>query len=181
MGAGRRGRWARRIGWGLLVLVIVVVMAIWFFLRGSLAQLDGKRTAPGLQGAVTVTRDALGMPSIAGGDRLDVAYATGFVHAQDRYFQMDLLRRVAAGELAELFGPKALPVDREHRLHRFRARAALAYAALDEGETRLAQGERDVSALAESEALVLEAERLAAGTYIDPGDLPKRWEALERP
>ncbi|QGZ38540.1 penicillin amidase [Pseudoduganella flava] len=130
MHAGRKGRWARRIGWGLLVLVAVVVLAIWFFLRGSLAQLDGKRTAPGLHGNVTVQRDALGIPAIAGGDRLDVAYATGFVHAQDRYFQMDLLRRVAAGELAELFGAKALPLDREHRLHRFRARAAAAYAQL---------------------------------------------------
>jgi penicillin amidase len=77
------------------------------------------------------------MPSISGGDRFDVAYATGFVHAQDRYFQMDLLRRVAAGELAELFGPKALPTDREHRLHRFRARAADAYALLPEADKQL--------------------------------------------
>ncbi|QBE65552.1 penicillin acylase family protein [Pseudoduganella lutea] len=137
MAAGRRGRWVRRIGWGLLALAVVVVMTVWFFLRGSLAQLDGKRAAPGLHGAVTVHRDALGIPSISGGDRLDVAYATGFVHAQDRFFQMDLLRRVAAGELAELFGPKALPTDREHRLHRFRARAAEAYRHLPEPDRQL--------------------------------------------
>ncbi|WP_338763996.1 penicillin acylase family protein [Massilia sp. METH4] len=140
MAAGRklpRGRWARRIGWGLLALVVVVTMALWFFLRGSLAQVDGKLTAPGLGAAVTVQRDALGVPSITGGDRLDVAYATGFVHAQDRFFQMDLLRRVAAGELAELFGPKALPTDREHRLHRFRARVAQAYRLLPEPDRRL--------------------------------------------
>ncbi len=137
MAGGRRGRWLRRIGWGVLALAVVVVMAVWFFLRGSLAQLDGKHTVPGLHGPVTVHRDALGMPSISGGDRLEVAYATGFVHAQDRYFQMDLLRRVAAGELAELFGPKALPTDREHRLHRFRARAADAYALLPEPDRQL--------------------------------------------
>jgi hypothetical protein len=73
-----------------------------------------------------VARDAHGVPLISGGSRLDVAYATGFVHAQERYFQMDLLRRVAAGELSELFGERALSVDKSHRLHRFRARAALA-------------------------------------------------------
>jgi penicillin G amidase len=137
MAAGRGRRWARRIGWGVLALAVVVVMTVWFFLRGSLAQLDGKVAAPGLRAAVTVQRDALGIPSIAGGDRLDVAYATGFVHAQDRFFQMDLLRRVAAGELAELFGAKALPLDREHRLHRFRARAAQAYRHLSEPDRQL--------------------------------------------
>lgn len=128
MQRGRFGRWTRRIAVTLLLLLIVAGLAIWFFLRGSLAQLDGLRSAPGLAGRVTVQRDAQGVPSIGGGNRLDVAYATGFVHAQDRYFQMDLLRRMAAGELAELFGPKALPLDREHRLHRFRARAAAAFA-----------------------------------------------------
>lgn len=137
MAGTSRRRWLRRIGWGLLALVLVVVMTVWFFLRGSLAQLDGKHSVPGLHAAVTVHRDAQGVPSISGGDRLDVAYATGFVHAQDRYFQMDLLRRVAAGELAELFGPKALPTDREHRLHRFRARAAQAYALLSAADKQL--------------------------------------------
>jgi penicillin amidase len=138
MRADRGGiRWMKRIGWILLALVVLVVLALWFFLRGSLAQLDGKRSVAGLHGAVTIHRDALGVPSIAAGDRQDVAYATGFVHAQDRYFQMDLLRRVAAGELAELFGAKALPLDREHRLHRFRARAAQAYAQLPAADRAL--------------------------------------------
>lgn len=117
------GRWIKRIGLGLLLLLALAFLGVWFFLRGSLAQLDGRRTVAGLTGQVSVARDAQGIPTIAGANRADIAYATGFVHAQDRYFQMDLLRRVAAGELAELFGAKALPVDKEHRLHRFRARA----------------------------------------------------------
>ena len=58
----------------------------------------------GLAAPVKVTRDALGIPSIQGHNRLDVARASGFLHAQDRYFQMDLLRRSAAGELAALVG-----------------------------------------------------------------------------
>jgi penicillin amidase len=117
----------RRIALWLTALVAALlalaVLGAWLFLRASLPQLDGKRAAPGLAGAVTVARDASGVPTISGASRLDLAYATGFVHGQERFFQMDLLRRSAAGELAELFGPKALPLDRAHRLHRFRARA----------------------------------------------------------
>jgi penicillin amidase len=135
----RAARWIKRVVVGVVALLLLAALAVWFFLRGSLAQLDGKVTAAGLHGRVTVERDELGVPTIAGGNRLDVAYATGFVHAQDRFFQMDLLRRVAAGELAELFGPKALQLDRAHRLHRFRARAAQALAALDPADRELLQ------------------------------------------
>jgi len=129
--------WVKRVGIGVVVLLVLALMTLWFFLRGSLPELDGRRNAPGLSGTVSVARDALGVPSVSGGDRDDVAYATGFVHAQDRFFQMDLLRRVAAGELAELFGGKALKTDKEHRLHRFRARAALALIGLPQSERRL--------------------------------------------
>src|SRR5215203_4405464 len=89
-------------------------------LHGSLPQLEGSRSLPGLSSQVTVTRDALGVPTIHGATRTDVARATGFLHAQDRFFQMDLSRRRAAGELAALVGARALPVDRQTRLHRFR-------------------------------------------------------------
>lgn len=115
--------WAVRLFVASLALLLLAVLGGWLFLRGSLAQLDGARTVPGLHAAVTIARDADGVPMVTGQDRLDVAYATGFVHAQERFFQMDLLRRSGAGELSELFGPKALPLDSEHRLHRFRARA----------------------------------------------------------
>src|SRR5204863_776587 len=65
-------------------------------------------------------RDALGVPTITGATREDVARALGFLHAQDRFFQMDLQRRQPAGELSGLVGPRALEVDQEMRLHRFR-------------------------------------------------------------
>jgi penicillin amidase len=116
--------WGRRILLLIVALLALAALGAWLFLRASLPELDGKRSAPLLSAAVTVTRDANGVPTISGASRLDLAYATGFVHGQERFFQMDLLRRSAAGELAELFGPKALPLDRAHRLHRFRARAA---------------------------------------------------------
>ncbi|WEF33935.1 penicillin acylase family protein [Pseudoduganella chitinolytica] len=135
-GGGAR-RWARRIVVGLSLLLALVFLTAWYFLRGSLPLLDGRRTVAGLHGVVSVARDARGVPSIAGNHREDVAYATGFVHAQDRFFQMDLLRRMAAGELAELFGAKALPLDRAHRLHRFRARAATAWLTLPPADRQL--------------------------------------------
>src|SRR5687767_2236791 len=109
----------------VLLIAAVVLGAFWARgqLRGSLAQLDGTRQLPGLSASVQVTRDALGIPTIRGASRVDVARATGFVHAQDRYFQMDLARRRAAGELSALVGLRALEIDREIRIHRFRAEA----------------------------------------------------------
>ena len=68
-------------------------------------------------------RDALGVVTIDAGSEADAMRALGYVHAQERYFEMDLMRRSAAGELAELFGPRAVPLDRTHRMHRLRARA----------------------------------------------------------
>jgi penicillin amidase len=128
--------WAVRVLLGLLALVAIALLGVWLYLRGSLALLEGKRAAPGLAAAVTIARDAQGIPMISGSNREDLAYATGFVHGQDRFFQMDLLRRVGAGELAELFGPRAVPVDKSRRRHRFRAGAELALAALPADERR---------------------------------------------
>ena len=106
------------VGWG------------WWQLRGSLPRLDGERLITGLSAPVKIERDALGVPTITGASRADVARATGFLHAQDRFFQMDLLRRSGAGELAEIFGAVAVPLDQAHRLHGFRRTAEKALALL---------------------------------------------------
>jgi penicillin amidase len=105
-----------------LLLLVALGAAGWYYLRvrASLPQLDGAAQIAGLAAAVTVERDALGVPTIRGETRADVARALGWLHAQDRFFQMDLLRRIAAGELAELFGPRAVPRDRASRRHGFR-------------------------------------------------------------
>ncbi len=126
----RIGRWLKRAVIALMTLLVLLSGGIWLFLRASLPQLDGQVSAAGLTSGVAVTRDSLGVPTITARNRSDLAYATGYVHAQDRFFQMDLLRRSAAGELAALFGAPALPLDRIRRLHRFRARAAATLAGL---------------------------------------------------
>jgi penicillin amidase len=107
------------------------------WLRASLPQLDGQRTLPGLGAPVRIERDALGVPVVRGRSRGDVARATGFLHAQERFFQMDLLRRRAAGELAELVGKAGLALDRETRVLRLRSVARRATAALSPEERDL--------------------------------------------
>jgi penicillin G amidase len=123
----RTGKGRRRLLRVVLVLLGVLAaaalgLALWgrAKLVASLPQLEGSRGVRGLLAAIRVERDTLGVPRIIGQNRLDVARATGFVHAQDRFFQMDLLRRRAAGELAELFGAAALDIDKKTRVHRFR-------------------------------------------------------------
>lgn len=145
MGAARTMKTTRFSRW-LMAIMLVPAAAVaiagtagWLLLRASLPILDGTIRGNGLSATVTVDRDALGVPTITGVDRGDLAYATGFVHAQDRFFQMDLLRRAAAGELSELLGPAGLDLDRRHRLHRFRNRALAALAAAPADERRLVE------------------------------------------
>ncbi len=126
----------------LSLLALVAAGALlygWVQMRGSLPQLDGVQVVPGLSAPVKIARDALGVPVLSGATRADVARATGFVHAQDRFFQMDLLRRRGAGELAEIYGPAALDLDRSARLHGFRRVAEKVLARADPGERALLQ------------------------------------------
>src|SRR5882762_3479759 len=109
-------RTLKYLGAAAALLLLAALALGWLLLRASLPHLDGALRQPGLRSAVRITRDSRGVPTIEATDRLDLAYATGFLHAQDRYFQMDVSRRLAAGELAELFGSVALEQDRNARL-----------------------------------------------------------------
>ena len=102
------------------VLVLVPLAVVHSVLRASLPQLDGTSHAAGLTAPVTIARDRLGVPTLMAANRVDLAYATGFVHGQDRFFEMDLSRRLAAGELSELFG--AVAVDQDKKVRRFHFR-----------------------------------------------------------
>ena len=137
----RRGRRiARALAWlaGALVLAIVLG-ALWLHHRvaSSLPEVRGERAVAGLSAAVAIERDALGVPTIRAATRLDAARALGFLHAQDRFFQMDLMRRTGAGELAELFGPAAAKLDEGVRVHRFRSLAERALAGVPPAQRAL--------------------------------------------
>jgi len=114
--------WLKRLVWGVLILTLAAVFMVWWLLRGSLPRLEGEQAMTGLAAPVSITRDALGVVTIEAGTQADAMRALGLVHAQERYFEMDLMRRTAAGELAELFGPAAIDMDKRMRVHRLRAR-----------------------------------------------------------
>ncbi|THD12903.1 penicillin acylase family protein [Pseudofulvimonas gallinarii] len=107
----------------VVMLAGLVILSAWILVRGSLPALDGEHPLPGLAATVSIERDSQGIATLRAGSRADLSRALGFVHAQERFLDMDLARRVAAGELAALVGGAALPLDRRHRLHRFRDRA----------------------------------------------------------
>ena len=108
---------------GAGALIVLAIAVAWLAVRASLPQLDGAIRVDGVNSPTTIVRDDSGIPTITASTRADLAFATGFAHGQDRFFQMDLIRRQAAGELSELFGGVALDTDKRHRFHRFRSLA----------------------------------------------------------
>ena len=107
-----------------VVAAIVVAIGARVMVGRSLPTVDGSLTLAGLAAPVTVARDELGIPTITAQSRVDLARSVGFVHAQERFFQMDLQRRQPAGELSALVGAAALTADRAVRVHRFRTSRA---------------------------------------------------------
>ncbi len=119
-------RGSRRIlVWGAALLAVLLMLAMataYLLLRRSLPTLEGDAALPGLSAPARVDRDALGMVTITAANRDDAVRALGYVHAQERFFEMDLMRRTAAGELSALFGPAAVETDKRRRVHRMRQR-----------------------------------------------------------
>lgn len=106
---------------GAVLLAVAGALTLAYcVLRASLPQVEGTLDTVGTRDRVSIERDRLGTPTITASNRLDLAFATGFVHGQDRFFQMDLSRRLAAGELSQLFGQIALSQDESARVFRFR-------------------------------------------------------------
>ena len=119
----RKSRWLRitiaSLG-GILVLIVIIATAGFFWLRHAafvaLPQLDGDVRLPGLSAPVTVRRDAHGVPHIAAATQDDLFTAQGYITAQDRLWQMDMLRRHGEGALAAVLGPALLKHDKEQRV-----------------------------------------------------------------
>lgn len=111
----------------LLGLFLLSAVAFGLYLysvaRAALPQLDGQVKVSGLSAPVKITRDSHGVPTIEAANLPDLFFAQGYVMAQDRLWQMDIMRRFAAGELSEIFGPDVLAHDREQRILGLRAAA----------------------------------------------------------
>lgn len=96
-------------------LVVLAGAVAWWFIYRPLPQLDGSIGLPGLQQQVTVDRDNWGVPHIRAASVEDAAEAQGYAMAQDRLWQLDLLRRVARGQLSEILGERTLQIDKDFR------------------------------------------------------------------
>lgn len=115
----RLSRWLRRGAWLVFALMLAPVVAIALLVgRVWLGQpeLDGARVTPGLNAEAVISRDALGVVHIKAATEQDAYFALGFAHAQDRFFQMEMLRRLAAGRLAEVVGSPAAGFDVRMRI-----------------------------------------------------------------
>jgi len=114
-----------RVSLSVLAIVLTglagAVGYAWWIARSALPQLDGRVAIAGVSTPVTVTRDTHGVPTIEASNLEDLFFAQGFVTAQDRMWQMDLMRRFASGELSEILGERALKIDREQRILGMRA------------------------------------------------------------
>lgn len=131
-------RWVRRIAIAIVAGLVIIVASGYLTMRASLPQLDGDVAGVGIE--ATIERDAAGTPTIKAASRTELAFATGYAHAQDRFFQMDLMRRAASGELSALLGAATLDSDKRLRIHGFRkvAQRVVAQMAAPEREILLA-------------------------------------------
>ena len=105
------------------ILVTLGLGSAYLVLRMSLPKYEGE-VQIGLDAPVSISRDSLGIATFRSDSRLAISEALGFIHAQERFFQMDLLRRSAAGELAEIIGSSLVDFDKKIRIYRFRSRAS---------------------------------------------------------
>jgi penicillin amidase len=96
-----------------VVEVLLLVIGVgWLYARSSLPQINGSVELAGLDGPVEIVRDADGVPHIFATTDHDAIFALGYVHAQDRLWQMEMNRRIGAGRLSEILGEQALPTDK---------------------------------------------------------------------
>ena len=108
---GIMGWFLRKAGLGVVILLIIILGLGFWYLNVKKAARSGTLSLPGLSAPVTVRFDAFAVPHIYADTQTDAYYALGYVHAQERLFQMELLRRLAKGQLSEILGPKLKDTD----------------------------------------------------------------------
>ncbi|MBQ4828149.1 penicillin acylase family protein [Alteromonas sp. MMG017] len=122
--------WIKWLVLGAIALVVLALGGVYMALHLSLPTLDGNHATSRITAPATLARDNMGHAVIHAQDKFDAAYALGFAHGQDRFFQMDLQRRSASGRLAEWVGDVALEIDKNARFHQFSTRAVKVFDSL---------------------------------------------------
>jgi penicillin amidase len=123
--------------WTFALVIVVAAAVAWRFIYRPLPQLDGPISLLGLQKEVTVERDNWGVPHIRASSLADAVEAQGYVMAQDRLWQLDLMRRASRGQLSEIVGPLALKSDKQFRTFGFSRAADRDFAAMDKDSRAL--------------------------------------------
>ena len=121
------------------VVVVIVIAGGYLYVRQSLPQLDGTVAVVGLERPVKITRDREGIPHIMAASSADAYFGLGFVHAQDRLWQMEASRRIGAGRLSEVLGADAIDYDKFLRTLGAYRHAERTYAHLSARHTRRAR------------------------------------------
>ncbi|HET6345204.1 MAG TPA: penicillin acylase family protein, partial [Myxococcota bacterium] len=158
---------------GLLALVVVLALYATWRVRAAWPQTSGKLEVAGLTAPVQVIRDEWGVPSLYAANEHDLFFAQGYVHAQDRLWQMEFNRRVGAGELSALFGQALLPTDRTLRALRVRSAAEADWKVLSP-ETRAI-----LQAYADGVNAYLDSNPTLPVEFTALGARPARWSPID--
>jgi penicillin amidase len=159
---------------GLLAVVVVLAVAGVWLVRRAWPQTAGKLVVPGLSAPVEVIRDRWGVPNLYASNEHDLFFAQGFVHAQDRLWQMEFNRRLGAGELSTLFGRGTLATDRSLRALGIRRAAEADWKVSDPGTRAILQAYADgVNAFIDSHHGSLPVEFTALGVR------PAPWQPVD--
>ncbi len=148
----------------LLFISLLLAVIAYLGLRASLPNVDNNFSSKWVKQETKIGRDKLGTAQITAKALSDAAFALGYAHAQDRLFQMDLLRRNAAGELSEIVGDVALNIDKKARFHQFRKRAVNVLNKLPENQKVLLNNYTEGVNLAANEYTVKPFEYLITDT-----------------
>jgi penicillin amidase len=165
---------SRIVLWVFGIVVVVGGAVIWWLVYRPLPQLDGSALLPDLQKEVIVERDLWGVPHIRADSVEDLAEAQGYVMAQDRLWQMDLLRRVARGQLSEILGKSTLAIDKDFRTMQFGRAASRELGLMDKESRAIMEGyARGVNRFIEQHGKHLPLEFSLLGYK------PQPWEATD--
>ena len=157
----------------LVLLTLLSALSAYLFLSASLPTLNDNISTAHISAKASLSRDSLGTAIVKASNEYDAAYLLAYAHAQDRLFQLDLLRRQSSGELSELVGSVAIDVDKQHRFHQLRKNAELIFKGLPSHQIKLLESYTNgINALA-SEMTVKPFEYYLLGADFRP------WEPVD--